>query len=151
MTIVALTGHRSEDCEREPTVRRKLRQVYQDFGSIDTVVCGMANGVDLWGGDEAIGQGLEVWAAIPWKGHGPRNGDEELYERVLAHATRVVWLDDALDYPGPWVYHKRNEWMVDNADRVLAYWSGKKSGGTYACINYAEKVGKKVRNCYHDF
>lgn len=151
MTVVALTGHREEDCEYEPTVRRKLRQVFEDFPSVNTVICGMANGVDLWGADEALILGLDVWAAVPWRGHGPRKGDEALYARVLESATRVVYVDDAQEYPGPWVYHKRNEWMVDNADRVLAYWSGKESGGTYACVKYAEKVKKKVRNCYGDF
>jgi uncharacterized phage-like protein YoqJ len=151
MTIIALTGHRSEDCEYEPTVRRKLRQVYEDFGSISVVICGMANGVDLWGADEALGKGLEVWAARPWAGHGPRKGDEALYARVLEGASRVVNVDESLEYAGPWVYQKRNEWMVDHADRVLAYWSGKEKGGTWNCIRYAENVGKKVRNCYGDF
>lgn len=149
--IVALTGHRSEDCERESTVRRKLRQVFQDFPSITTVISGMANGVDLWGADEARLLGIEVWAARPWAGHEPRVGDEALYQSIVDYASKVVDVSDAERYPGPFVYHKRNEWMVDNADRVLGYWSGKNSGGTYACIQYAEKVGKRVKNCYHDF
>jgi uncharacterized phage-like protein YoqJ len=63
----------------------------------------------------------------------------------------VVNVNESIDYPGPKCYHDRNHWMVDNADRVLAYWSGKKSGGTYACVQYAEKQGKRVRNCYGDF
>jgi uncharacterized phage-like protein YoqJ len=114
----------------------------------------MANGFDLWAGDEALGLGLELWAARPWAGHKARRGDEEIYARVLAGASRVVNVDDSPDYKGPWQYHKRNEWMVDNADRVLAYWSGKEEGGTYACIQYAEKKAnprKKVRNCYDYF
>ena len=40
------------------------------------------------------------------------------------------------------VMQKRNEYMVDHSDIVLAVWNGKKSG-TENCIKYAEKMGKK--------
>lgn len=122
----------------------------QDIGrdSIDAVICGMANGFDLWAGTEFVRMGVPVWAARPWSTHGPRTDDVELYAEVITNAERVVVVTETDKYPGPWVYHKRNEWMVDNADRVLAYWSGKESGGTFACINYARKVDKKVRNIY---
>lgn len=114
----------------------------------------MANGFDLWLGDEALSLGLEVWAARPWAGHGPRAGDEALYERVLAGASKVHVVNPSIKFPGKFCYFDRNHWMVDNADRVLAYYNGKQFGGTYECIDYAEnkaKVKKKVRNCYGDF
>jgi uncharacterized phage-like protein YoqJ len=38
---------------------------------------------------------------------------------------------------------KRNEYMVDNADIVIAVWDGTK-GGTYNCVKYAEKLSKKI-------
>jgi uncharacterized phage-like protein YoqJ len=38
---------------------------------------------------------------------------------------------------------KRNEYMVDNSDIVIAVWDGSK-GGTYNCVKYAEKLGKKI-------
>lgn len=145
--IIAITGHRSEDCNGEERTRTALRNNLRD-ALPEVVICGMANGVDLWAADEALGLGLEVWAAKPWTGHGPRKDDAELYAKVIASASRVVNVTESDGYPGPWAYHKRNEWMVDHATHVLAYWSGKESGGTYACINYARKVGKPIRNCY---
>lgn len=145
--IVALTGHRPEDCEDENIVRAKIRQALEHSGA-DVVVCGMAAGVDLWGGDEALLLGIEVWAARPWKGHGPRAGDEPLYSKVIEEAGRVVNVIEQEEYPGAWCYHARNEWMVNNATHVLAYWNGKESGGTYACRRYAKKVGRPVRNIY---
>lgn len=42
-----------------------------------------------------------------------------------------------------WLMQKRNEYMVDLADRVIAVWDGSK-GGTANCIKYAEKVGKEI-------
>lgn len=146
--IIALTGHRPEDCEDEGTVRRKVRDALESAAGVTTVITGMASGYDLWGGSEALALGLDVVAAKPWAGHGPRIADRELYARVIEGANRVVNVDDAESYPGPWVYHKRNEWMVDNATHLLAYWSGKKSGGTYACLRYAMKKQVPIRNIY---
>jgi uncharacterized phage-like protein YoqJ len=144
--IVAITGHRSEDCEAEEVVRGRLRDAFL-AEKPTTVIVGMANGVDLWAGDISLSMGIDVIAAKPWAGHGPRTSDRELYARVLEGASKIVSVTDVQDYPGPWVYHKRNHWMVDHADLVIAYWSGKKSGGTYACIEYARDK-KDVVNIY---
>lgn len=145
--IIAVTGHRSEDCEDEATVRERLRAAFDDARP-SRVIVGMANGVDLWAGAEALYLGIEVWAAKPWAGHGPRASDRELYAQVIESAGKVVNVTEYTEYPGPWCYHARNEWMVDNATHVLAYWSGKKSGGTYACMKYAMKQEVPIRNIY---
>ena len=146
--IIAVTGHRSEDCAPEDKVRGLFRQTFESR-RVDAVICGMANGADLWAGSEAVRLGIEVWAAKPWTGHGPRAGDEELYNLVLSSAVKVVNVTESDEYPGPWAYHKRNEWMVDNSTHVLAYLNpNKHSGGTFACVKYAKKVGKPVRNIY---
>lgn len=146
--IVALTGHRSEDCEDERIVRQKFRTVFQYTPRITTVITGMANGVDLWAGDEAINLGLDVIAARPWTTHEARDEDVELYARIIEGASRVVAVDAAESYLGPWLYHKRNKWMVDNATHVLAYLNPlAKSGGTFECVKYAR--GKKpIKNIY---
>jgi uncharacterized phage-like protein YoqJ len=149
--IIALTGHRSEDCRSEEDVRRRLSQTLRsipDESPVDAIICGMANGFDLWAGTEAIRLGYKVWAAKPWTNHGPRKSDVELYAEVIENASKIAVCTEVDNYPGPWVYHARNEWMVAHADRVLAYWSGKEAGGTYACIQYARKVGKPIRNIY---
>lgn len=147
--IIALTGHRSEDCRSEADVRTRVREALSTSPErVEAVICGMANGYDLWAGDEALLLGYEVWAAKPWTTHTARTSDVGLYASVIARASRVVSVTESDTYPGPWVYHKRNEWMVDNATHVMAYWSGKEKGGTFACINYARKVSKPIRNIY---
>lgn len=147
--IVAGTGHRPEDSEPESWVRTKARVKLQYTPGVTTFICGMASGFDLWAGDEARLLGLDVWAAKPWAGHKPRRGDEELYERIIAHASRVVSVVDQEEFPGNWCYQTRNKWMVDNAGVVMAYWSGKEVGGTWNCVKYAR--GKKpLANIYYD-
>jgi uncharacterized phage-like protein YoqJ len=108
----------------------------------------MASGVDLWAADEARTLGIDLWAARPWSTHTPRRGDEELYGDILSAASKVVVVTSIDRYPGPWVYQKRNEWMVDNATNLLAYWSGKERGGTWNCIQYAKNVKVPIRNAY---
>lgn len=147
--IVAGTGHRPEKTEGEEIVRTKSRVKLQYTPGITTFITGMAAGLDLWAADEARLLGIEVWAAIPWKGHQPRKQDKELYDRILGYAVKKVFVTEVDDYPGPWVYQKRNEWMVDNADAIMSYWDGVEKGGTWNCVKYARKVGKPITNIYY--
>lgn len=141
------TGHRPEDCEDESVVRLKVRLKLQK-SDIDTFITGMAAGFDLWAGDEARLLGIPIVCARPWAKHKARKQDTELYQTLIDYADEVVVVKDHQTYVGPWVYHDRNEWMVDNSDAVLAYWNGKESGGTFACKQYAKKVKKPVTNIY---
>jgi len=145
--IVAGTGHRPEDAEAEEVVRTKARAALRYSGA-HVFICGMAAGFDLWAGDEARLLGMEVWAAKPWAGHGPRKEDEQLYAGIIEAASRVVNVVDQDEYPGPSSYHARNHWMVDNATHVLAYLNPlARAGGTYQCVKYAR--GKKpIRNIF---
>lgn len=149
--VVAGTGHRPEDCPHtEAQVRNLANNKLRLTPNVTTFICGMAAGFDLWAGTEALDLSLDVIAAKPWKGHSPRKGDEELYERVLAEAIIVYNVTDVEDYPGAWVYPKRNHWMVDNADVVMAYYNGAQKGGTFECFTYAKKKEKKIANIIND-
>jgi uncharacterized phage-like protein YoqJ len=143
MVIIAGTGHRPEDCAHDELgvrdrIRLKLEHTINRGLVIDVVISGMASGYDLWLADEALKMGLEVVAARPWAGHKPRVDDRELYQSVIDRAAFVVDVNESVKYPGPWVYHDRNHWMVENATHLLAYWTGKEAGGTYECWTYAE-------------
>lgn len=143
--IIAGTGHRPEKAENEDVVREKVRIALRDSGATH-FICGMASGFDLWAGTTALRIGLQVVAAKPWTGHKPRKADVGLYAEVIESASRIVNVIEQDAYPGAWCYQKRNEWMVDNCDRVLAYWDGE-PGGTGNCVKYA-KGRKPIRNIY---
>ena len=145
--IVAGTGHREQFCEDESIVRRKIRTALEYSGA-DTVISGMASGFDLWLGDEAILLGIEVWAARPWRKHSAGKSNNELYAQVLAGASEVINVIDQDKYPGVWVYHARDKWMVDHATHLLAYLNpAAESGGTFGTVKYAR--GKvPIRNIF---
>lgn len=42
-------------------------------------------------------------------------------------------------------YQRRNEYMVDKSDLVLAVWNGERAGGTWNTIEYAKSAGKPVK------
>lgn len=149
MSIVFGTGHRPEDYEISfQNMVRLCIGAIGEHGQVDVVVTGMAAGFDLAWGWAGYVTGTDVWTVRPWAGHTPRRGDEEYYNAIEGYATRHIITNDSLSYPGPFVYHVRNQWMVDNSDEGFAYWNGKESGGTFACLQYAESKNVPVRNLY---
>lgn len=144
MVIAAITGHRPEKIPDMDRVYHALIVAYQEHG-VTRVIQGMAAGVDLTSAKAAYASAIPFVCARPWFGHMPRVTDRKNYEAALKHAAETVAVDPANSYPGAWVYQKRNEWMVDNADIVIAVWDGTK-GGTANCVKYAEKVGKPIVN-----
>ncbi len=141
--IVAITGHRPEDLPNMEWVYETLKKVISD-NDVDLLIQGMAAGVDLMSADVCIELGVPFVAARPWATHTPRKEDVAQYGRAVRKAVEVVDVDPAESYVGPWLYHNRNEYMVDRADTVIAVWSGKTSGGTYACVRYAKRQKKPI-------
>lgn len=118
----------------------------------DKVISGMALGWDMALAFAALMEEPEIplLAAVPFEGQEcmwPQQSRQD-YHDVIRDATEVVHVCD----PGyaPWKMQRRNEWMVDNSDLVLALWDGS-SGGTGNCIAYAEKVGKPIVNLWGNY
>ena len=63
-------------------------------------------------------------------------------EYVAEHSNLKYMVSDHY-YKG--CMQKRNRYMVDKADIVLAIWNGEKSGGTWGTIKYAQAHGKTIR------
>lgn len=48
----------------------------------------------------------------------------------------------------PAVYHARNAAIVRRSDRLVAYWDGRRGGGTWWTIQHAMEEGKPVTNAF---
>ena len=82
---------------------------------------------------------LEI--AIPCKTQAARwSKDEQLrYRSILECADKITILSE---HYTPSCMQRRNEYMVDKADLVLAYWNSEESGGTWYTINCAKQKEK---------
>ena len=122
---------------------------YLDGGFGDPIfITGMALGADQLFADAAIqlkamGADIKIIAAIPFKGQELKwpEASQNKYNEILEHCEQHIIC------PGGYSAYKmqaRNKWMVNRSEYILALWDGRKSGGTWSCIKYAESKGKKI-------
>lgn len=89
----------------------------------------------------SAGFNLSLVAAVPFKAQSDGwSYDTKLsYDRILTQCDETVILEDKYSRG---CYHRRNLYMVQNADMLLAVYDGKSKGGTEATIENAAK--KKI-------
>ena len=155
--IVAGTGHRpkympcqyDEQHEWALIIKDQLKEQLQEM-KITKVISGMAIGWDIALARAAINLEIPVVCAIPFKGQEAMWPEESqnTYNLVLSLAESVNIICEG-GYEA-WKMQKRNQWMVDGADTILALWDGT-PGGTKNCINYAIKSNKTIINLYDNF
>lgn len=92
--------------------------------------------------------------AIPFKAQPQQYNSEEkkFYDFIITVADKTCYVDELQKYKVEGTkngefhnakYQKRNEFMVDNSDYVIALFTGAKSG-TKNCVDYANKLKKKI-------
>ena len=144
------TGHRSSKLPwgyNENDVRcLELKQRIFDTAEAvyssgyDQFICGMAEGCDLYF-CEAVMElrsahpEITITAAVPFEGQAERwpVRQRERYERLICECDEVVLIQK--DYT-PGCMMKRNRYMVDHADLIIACYDGK-TGGTLNTLRYA--------------
>lgn len=153
--IVAFTGHRPDKFIKnkwdtydtcgssvKTEIRKILQKLQQCYPNIE-VISGMALGVDMWAAIETLSLKIPLIAAIPFKGQESVWNDrhKNQYNAILEVAKEVIIVT-----PGGyevWKMQKRNQYMVDRCDLLIAIWNGDK-GGTKNCVDYAIKVNRKI-------
>jgi uncharacterized phage-like protein YoqJ len=111
------------------------------------LISGMALGWDQAVARAAVALNIPFIAAIPFVGQEKKwpESSQITFRLLYGLAAEVVIVCDG-GYAG-WKMQKRNEWMVDHCDHVLALWNGS-SGGTENCIKYAEAKGRPITNLW---
>lgn len=152
MTALAITGHRPEKLggyKPNPlgrAVQRELRAKIEELRPAK-LYQGMANGVDRWSGWISWQLRVPFVAVVPFNGQErkwPMEKQRE-YHELLSNAAEVVTLFDppTSRKDAAEKLQKRNEWMVDHCDTLLAVWDGSDSG-TGNCVRYAARVGRRI-------
>lgn len=113
-------------------------------GNVESLISGMAIGVDMIFATLALRLEIPLIAAVPFKGQESRWNKEtqQFYHIILNHPFTTTHILSEGDF-AVWKMHRRNEWMVDNCDLLIAVWDGSE-GGTGSCVKYAEKKRKKI-------
>ena len=107
--------------------------------------CGMAKGFDLLAAEEIIkrkneGKKVKLIACIPYKKQASAYSEEnkKRYEELLQKADKIELLNE--EYR-PYCLLKRDEFMVEQAEVMIAY-CNKEKGGTAYTVKYFKRKKK---------
>lgn len=147
--IVAFTGHRPDKLggyeTPNPTQRWVCWCLHDELLALkpDQTITGMAQGVDQWAAAICLNNNIPYIAAIPFVGQESMwpAAAQSRWRYLLGRAVETVVVCEGAYAPAK--MQKRNEWMVDHCDVLLAVWDGT-SGGTANCVRYAEKKKKMI-------
>lgn len=158
LKTIAVTGHRPPrfggyDERNNGTiiaVKRSIEQIIDLLveAGVETFISGMALGVDTWAAESVLGwkkrhPQIRLVCAVAFEGVERKwpPASQERFRTILKRADQVVIVSHGGYSPGK--LQRRNEWMVNRADGLLAVWDGS-PGGTANAVHYAEAVGRPI-------
>lgn len=169
---IAFTGHRpnklNNDYEFTSPLMQWIKSQIQDYvanliypkpNEEHLIITGMALGIDTLAAQIAIEMNIPFMAAIPFKGQESKwpMRSQHTYLHLLQQAKiiSVCDIERTMTYEeyiklekGMYLsskFQKRNEFMVDTCDTLIAVWD-ETPGGTANCITYAQKMN--IENKY---
>lgn len=150
--VVAGTGHRPQSlgvAHRGSIIEAKIKagivEALTDLKP-DVVLSGMALGFDQWLAEVCIEIEIPFDAIVPFQGQERvwKPDQRRHYQYLVARARNTVvvceggWAN--------WKMQKRNEYLVDHCDILLAAWDGNPAGGTANCVYYAMSKQRPIRH-----
>ena len=154
----AFTGHRpqslpfgfNEADERcialKKVLRNEIINLIENKG-VTHFITGMAIGVDMYAAEIVHGlkasyPGITLESAIPCENQAEKWIEEQRdrYFDIAAKCDKETMIQ--CQYT-PDCMHKRNRYMVDQADFIVAVWDGRPSG-TGKTVQYAQRQGKPI-------
>ena len=123
-------------------ITRLISIGYTDFLS------GMAEGTDIWAAQAILSlkrenPALKLRCILPCEGQANFWSDsaQKLYFSILKQADEVVYV--SREYSKDCML-KRNRYLVDHANCLLAVYNGEWRGGTAMTVRYAQRLEKEV-------
>lgn len=136
--ITAVTGHRGSKLGYGREVDTRLTKtaiIYFSKNRPDEIITGMALGWDMAVAEAADILRIPFTAAVPCPSQASQwpKQSQNRWNWLLSGAKYVHYCCEEYS---PRAMQIRNEFMVDNAEQLVALWDGS-SGGTGNCIRYA--------------
>lgn len=153
--IICITGHRPDKLYgydisdiRYLFLKQKIKKILIDKQATEGIT-GMAMGADMIFALAIIdlkdeGYNIKLRCAIPCLKHTSKWFDKKtlnMYNYILSRADEKIIVSER-NYDN-FVMQQRNEYMVDNSDKIIAVYNGS-SGGTKNCIDYALSKNKEI-------
>ncbi len=113
-------------------------------------ITGMAMGFDMLAAEavvkfRATHWDVELEAAIPFPGQPERfSREDKMRYANLLNSADTQTIVSGFYHSG--CFHRRNDYMINNASMMIAYWDGKPSGGTYYTYSVAQRRGLTMVN-----
>lgn len=153
--ILGFTGHRPDrlggyDQDTWSSLVKFATEIMERKDPSSAVI-GMALGWDLAVASACAILKVPFVAAVPFHGQEKTWPPESqrLYRLLLSQSKETVLVNSG-QY-ARWKLLRRNEWMVNRSDEMVALWDGEQKGGTFQCVMYARKKGKKVSNVWPEW
>lgn len=147
------TGHRPEKLKCDEATIKSALSCGIDAAIQDgyrTFISGMARGVDIWAAELVLERrvfdvSLHLICALPYLGFEQTwSKDWQVrYRTILRRADLVKAINPSFSRV---VFQRRNEWMVDHSNRLIAVYNGS-SGGTRNTIAYAKREKLEIVIC----
>lgn len=153
----AFTGHRPEKLpfgeneqdkrciDLKATLRAEIEKLIEE--GVTHFLCGMARGVDTFAAEAVLELKLKypqitLESVIPYENQAINwnESDRERYYDIASKCDKETMLQTKYTKG---CLHRRNEYMVNNADILLAVWDGT-LGGTGYTVNYAKRKEKPI-------
>ena len=147
-TTVAFTGHRSYEGQSNEELAILLEELYER--GYRSFLTGMAWGFDLAAGEAVMAlkyrhENVEMIAVEPYAAFRElfHDTDAERYDRIKATADEVVAVSQIGNRHS---YLRRNDYLVDNASVLIAWWDSQPNSGTAYTVKRAKKKALEVHN-----
>ena len=155
MRKIAITGHREyEDIFNAGTQTNKLFKYLRTKYPNEEIVfiTGGAQGIDQLVAKMCKQQKFlyDVYLAFPFDISTSRwaQSHKDFLTDLIVTSRNTKYINDIYSVRG---YYLRDKAMVDDSDFVVAFWDGRKKGGTYITVKYALSKGKLVYNAFNEF
>lgn len=146
-----ITGQnlRSHICQK---LYNLLEEEYLNNGIIN-FMSGFAIGFDLLAASVILElkkkySDIKLIAVIPFRGQEQKYSiiDKEIYREILLNADKEIVISQC--YTSNDVYHKRNDYLIANSSKIIAYHNGMLRSGTSSTIRKAKLLGVEIMNIY---
>ena len=152
---ISITGHRPDEFLKSHYNFETVKRIIDDtvcvmkrtYGNELRFITGGAIGVDQWFAEACLDHSVQYEMYLPFlpKIQSKLWGDEDkaLFNRLMKHSSGLTIIDPSGGYDSRG-YQIRNIKMVDDSGFTIAFWVGRKSGGTFNCMKYALSQSKFV-------